>query len=137
MARPTKFGQFARALRELAKVPAKVARDAAADITKIMRRNFAAGLDPYGRPYAALTEGSIKRGRRPPPLRKFRRAAKAMPLSGSGISIQIDHPQAGFHQTSTSRMAKRIVMPDGAVPATWREAIQKRLTQSIRERLAS
>ncbi len=135
MGLPNRFGQFARALRELAKVPAQVARDASADITKIMRKNFASGLDPYGRAFAPLTESSIKRGRRPPPLRKFRRAAKATPLSGSGISIQIDHPQAGFHNTGTSRMAKRMVMPDGALPAAWREAIQKRLTRAIRERL--
>lgn len=135
MSTPTKFGQFARALRELAKVPARVAREAAGDITKLMRKNFAAGRDPYGRAYAPLTAGSLQRGRRPPPLRKFRSRAVATPMAGSGISIRINHPQAGFHQTGTSRMAQRIVMPDGPVPAPWRAAIAKRLHDAVKERL--
>lgn len=135
MSRPTTFGQFARALRELAKVPAQVSRLGAQDITKLMRKNVGAGLDPYARAYAPLTAGSIARGRRPPPLRKFRRTLSAKPMSGGGIAMHADHPQAGFHQTGTSRMAKRIVLPDGALPAAWREALKKRLTQAVKARL--
>ncbi len=135
MAKPRNFGQFARALRELAKVPAQVASEAAGDITKIMKRNVGAGLDPYGRAYSPLRPASIDRGRRAPPLRKYRRTLHADPMGSAGISLHADHPQAGFHQTGTSRMAKRIVLPDGPIPATWRAALQKRLHEAVRARL--
>lgn len=136
MGTPTRFGQFARALRELSRVPSDVARTAAPAITKIMRRSMRGGLDPYQRQYAPLTESSLARGRRPPPLRRMARTMSAKPMRGAGIAMHADHPQAGFHQTGTSRMVARIVLPDGVVPAAWRAEIGKAFKRALRARVS-
>jgi len=135
MGTPRKFGEFARALRELARVPAQISKPVAAAITKQMRRDFAAGVDPYQRTYTPLTASSLKRGRRPPPLRKYRSYSTARPLPGGGIAMVNVHPQAGFHQTGTSRMAKRIVLPDGVVPAAWSAIIRKEFKAAVKRRV--
>lgn len=130
---PRNFGEFARAIAALAKVPASVSRSGAVEIQRMMRKDFAAGRDAYGRAYAPLRPASLDRGRRPPPLRKYGRTATAAPLAGSGITISQSHPQAGFHQTGTSRMAKRVVIPDGTLPATWRAAIKAQFGAKVRK----
>lgn len=48
------------------------------------------------------------------------------------MTVQVTHPQAGFHQTGTRRMAKRIVLPDGVLPATWRAVLQRHLARETR-----
>lgn len=132
---PTRFGQFARALRELSRVPARVASASAEDIGKLMRRGFRAGVDPYLRAYAPLTVGSLRRGRTPPPLRTYARHVRAEALRGAGISVRVEHPQVGFHQTGTLHMAQRIVLPDGPVPAGWSAAIRKHIEREVRRGL--
>lgn len=132
---PRRFGQFARALRELSRVPAEIAAPVARAVTADMRRNFRSGVDPYQRAYAPLEPASLKRGRRPPPLRKYARAASARPLAGAGLSLVIDHPQAGFHQTGTSVMAKRIVLPDGSLPKAWTAIIRREFQRALRAKL--
>lgn len=128
---PKYFGRFQIALAALRKVPAKVAKGAATDIEAMMRRDFAAGRNAYGKAYAPLEPASLARGRRPPPLRKFAPLANAAAMAGAGIALSVDHSQAGFHQTGTQRMAKRIVVPDGALPAKWNAAIKRRLAAAV------
>lgn len=136
MGTPRKFGQFARALRDLAKVPAAIAAPVAHALTARTRKDFRSGHDAYGRAYAPLAPASLDRGRRPPPLRKYARFAHVRPLPGSGVAMLNEHPQAGFHQTGTSRMPKRIVVPDGAVPAEWRRIIEREFKRALRKAAA-
>lgn len=134
MGTPRNFGQFAQSLRTLTKVASEIATHVAVQIERRMKRGFRQGTDPYGRAYAGLMPASLKRGRKPPPLRKFAKVAHARPLPGAGVALTIEHPQAGFHQTGTSRMAKRIVVPDRATPPEWRTMIDRELKRALRAR---
>lgn len=133
MGTPRKFGQFARALRELAKVPAVVSREVAVGIRRQVKRDFAAGVDAYGRAYAPLAPASLARGRTPPPLRKYARHVAVAPLGSSGVALTVSHPQAGFHQTGTRHMPKRVVFPDGPMPAAWNDIVAKALAKHVRK----
>lgn len=132
-----RFGEFARALAALANVPAQVAKEAAGDIDKLIDRQFATGTDPYERRWAPLRPASLLRGRKPPPLSRgrVRASARAFPLGGAGIGLEVSDGTAGFHNTGTSRMAKRRLLPDRALPAKWRAAIEKRYKAQLRKRL--
>lgn len=134
-----KSGEFRRALASLAKVPAQVAREAAGDIDNLLDRQFATGTDPYGKAWAPLRPASLARGRKPPPLSRgrVRASARAYPLGGSGIGIEVSDGTAGFHNTGTSRMAKRRLLPDRALPAKWQAAIDKRFRAAVRQRLGA
>lgn len=134
MGTPRNFGQFAQSLRTLTQVASEISTHVAVQIEKRMRRGFRQGTDAYGRPYAGLKPASIRRGRRPPPLRKFAKFAHARPLPGAGVALIVDHPQAGFHQTGTQHMAKRIVVPDRATPPEWRTMIDRELKRALRMR---
>lgn len=135
MGYPTRFGEFRRALASLAKVPAVISQPVADGIQKIVKRNFRQGVDPYGNAYEPLTPGSIARGRRNPPLRKFANVASVRPLGPAGVAVTVAHPQAGFHQTGTTHMAKRIVFPDRDVPAEWKAIIEREFKKAIRLRM--
>lgn len=137
MGLPTRFGQYARALRELTRVPSQIAAPVAAALTREMRKNFRAGQDAYGRAYASLLPTSLARGRTPPPLRKYARFASVRPLPSVGVAFVVDHPQAGFHQTGTRFMAQRIVVPDGALPATWRAVVEREFKRMVKVRMAA
>jgi len=133
---PRRFGEFARALRALARVPSDVARAAAVEIERVWRATQRAGLTPYGGAYAPLTAGSLERGRRPPPLRKYARTASVRAMAGAGIALRQSHPQAGFHQTGTRPMARRIVVPDRGLPRSWQRTIAAQFRRTIKRRLA-
>jgi hypothetical protein len=134
---PKNFGQFARALRELAKVPSAIAAPVAHALTARMRRDFRSGQDAYGRAYAPLAPASLARGRTPPPLRKYARFANVTPLPSVGVAMLVTHPQAGFHQTGTTHMPKRIVVPDGVVPAEWRRIIDREFKRAVKAKVAA
>lgn len=135
MGYPTNFGEFARALNELARVPAEISTPVARGIQADLRRKISSGANPYGKAYAPLRPASIDRGRRPPPLHKLAKTVEATAMGGAGVSVSVTHPQAGFHQTGTGRMAKRLVMPDRAVPKDWTAIIQREFTKSVRKRV--
>lgn len=137
MGTPRNFGQFAQALRALAKVPSATAAPVAAALTRVMRKNFRSGVDAYGRAYAPLTAGSLARGRRAPALRKYAKFASVKPLPSVGVAFVVEHPQAGFHQTGTQFMAKRIVVPDGALPAEWRRIVEREFKRLVKARMAA
>lgn len=134
-----RFGEYARALAALAKVPATTAREAAGDIDKLLDKQFATGTDPYSKRWAPLRPASLLRGRKPPPLSRgrVRASARAYPLSGAGIGLEVSDGTAGFHNTGTSRMAKRRLLPDRALPVKWKDAIEKRYKAALRRQLGA
>lgn len=77
----------------------------------------AAGVDPYGNAYAPLSAMyAIQKSRRSG-SRAILTATGAMirsyrvQVSGSRMTETVEHP-AGYHQTGTSKMPKRTVLPD-------------------------
>lgn len=123
------LGQLERNLGKLAGVPAQIAGDASDSIAELIDEEFEAGNDPYGRPWAALAQATLDKGRGPPPLtdtEAMRESVVVAPMQGAGISITIDHP-GGVHQTGARKgawsMPARPVLPDATFPATWKKAL--------------
>lgn len=140
MGRANKFGRLAQTLRELNAVPSQAAADAAPKIRALITKQFSSGANPYGTAWAALRPATLARGRRPPPLtdtRRMRRTIRVQTRAGSGLKISVPAPYAGFHQTGTSRMAKRLIVPDRGLPRSWREAIARSVRKRISERMGS
>lgn len=115
------------ALRELTKVPALASRDGAAAIERLWRRNYRAGLDPYGNAWAPLAPRTIaKKGHDRIMIETGATLAetRAAPLPGAGISLRTGH-KAAWHMTPTENRPARKVMPAHGLPATWRAALKK------------
>lgn len=128
MSRARNFGQFARVLRELSRVPSRVAVVAAPKIRRLITEQFTREQDPYGAAWAPLTESSLRRGRRPPVLtdtRRMRGGVRVQPMVGAGLSVTIPAPYAGFHQTGTQHMVARPIYPRAGMPPRWRAAIER------------
>lgn len=53
----------------------------------------------------------------------------------TGVSVTNNRPYAGYHQTGTVYMPARKVLPDGPLPADWRERIDEAVAAEL-ERIA-
>ena len=117
---------LAKALRELAKVPAKIAKEVSGEITDKLQAQFASGSDPYGATWAALKSGG------PSHLIKSNTMApgvKASPMAGAGIKLEAPSP-ANFHQSGTrTPMPARPILPAKGLPADWRAILQAKYTE--------
>ena len=125
-------------LGKLAEVPSQAASAASVQITKSLRAQFVNGVDPYGKPWAALRPSTLRSGRRPPPLTdsgKLAAGTGAKPMGRAGISLTVGAPYGVFHQTGTKNMAKRRILPDGAMPKAWSAILKQAASDAIRKRL--
>lgn len=131
------FQRLASNLRKLGDVPSRAAAMAASRIQDEIDTAVSSGLDPYGRPFAALLPATLKRwpSRSDPALATtgIDGAARVAPTSGSGIAITVDHRAATFHQTGTKYMAQRQILPQsGDLPESWRAAIAASIEEAYR-----
>lgn len=135
MSRARRFGEFRKAVAQLARVPSSVSTAFARDVRGFVRHQQRAQVDPYEKPFAPLTAGSIRRGRRPPMLLAVFRRVGVQPLPKAGVRIAFGHEATGFHQTGTKWMARRALFPYAGIPRKWSAKLQQRLTEAVRERL--
>lgn len=115
------------ALRELTKVPALASQDGAKAIERLWRRNYRAGLDPYGNPWEKLKRSTIIRkghDRKMWESGDTYRDTKAFPLPGAGIGLATGY-KAEWHMKPTENRPARKVMPAHGLPATWRAELRK------------
>lgn len=123
------------ALRALARVPARMARDGADAINERLRAQATAGTDPYGRPHAPLKRPRVS-GRAGPPLVDSGDSyalTKAKPLSGAGIGITLGG-HLKWHMDPTANRPRRAALPLSGMPATWKralEAVEQRLVGAM------
>jgi hypothetical protein len=130
-----KLGAMQQSLRNLVNVPSRAAGPAADGITKELRREYRAGTDPYGKPWAPLAPSTIARGRRNPPLTATRAMAGstvAKTLPGAGIGLVADFPAAVHQNSRRARLPQRHVFPVGVLPARWREVIERAIRKAFR-----
>lgn len=112
---------FAKTLRQLARdVPARMSREGAAALSTELQSGFDRGGDPYGSGWAAKKTGGASHLEASGAMRS---GTRAVPASGSGINFEAP-PPANFHQSGTSRMVARKVLPDNGLPAKWRAILQ-------------
>lgn len=112
---------YAKTLRQLAReVPSRMAREGADALTAELQSGFDAGTDPYGAGWAAKKDGSQSHLT---DTGAMRAGTRAVPAGGAGINFE-SPPPANFHQSGTSRMPARRVLPDNGLPAKWRVILQ-------------
>lgn len=130
--------QASRALRQLARVPSKVAPEVARGIRADLMRRFALGQDPYGKAWAPLKLSTLRKGRRPPPLTdtgRGKRGIRFAPQSGAGIRITSSVGYMRHHMRATADRAARKFLPEGRLPAAWARLWEKALARRARETL--
>ena len=130
---------YARALADLASVPAQIAPRVAARISVDIQASFDAGTDPYGRAWAPLRPRTIAKGRHPPPLTdtsRGRSGIRVFAQSGAGVAMTSSVDYMGIHQDGRPGMAARKFFPEGVLPRKWRAIWQEELTLATRARLA-
>jgi phage gpG-like protein len=120
-------------VEKLAYVPRATARIAAPKLTDLIRRQFAQGLDPYGRQWRALKPATIAKGRRPPPLTDSGKLAggTGAKVGPAGITLTVGAKYGVFHQTGTRNMAARRILPAFGLPAAWRKVLDDAAKQAI------
>lgn len=134
---------FSRVLRELAKVPSKIAKVAAPRLTDRLRSGFADGVDPYGNEWAPLAPRTLAKGRTPPPLTESGDLAggtEVRPLRGAGLGLFAPETlsrgaPASIHMTGDgAKLPARPYLPQYALPATWRAELQAIYSKLMRAR---
>lgn len=131
------FQRLHGTLRKLSEVPSRAAADAAVRIADVFDGQFADGVDPYGKQWAALKPYTLAKGRFPPPLTDtgaMRDSIEVKPTPGAGIEVTMGVDYATFHQTGTRDMAQRQIMPQsGGLPASWSSAIADAVREATRK----
>lgn len=114
-------------LEKLASIPYRAGKLVAEALEVEIQSEFDKGVDPYGRPWAALSPETVRRHKRhPPPLTDtgaMRRTATVMPLSAGGVQIRVSQDYAEYHQYGTANMPEREILPTEGMPKAWDDAI--------------
>jgi len=129
------LNRLADALADLSDVPSRAARGAAERINGMLAEEFASAHSADGEPWAPLMASTIRRkgGDARILIRsgETRDNTYARPLPGSGIEISSTEA-AGYHQSGTSNMVARPILPDtGELPPEWEEAIDDEVAKAF------
>ena len=126
-----RYGAVPRRLRELKRgdIRAAAARGAVAALENLIDERFEARADPSGSPWAP---------RKPPtgswPILertgKMRRGFKVI-ATAAQMKVLNDRPYLQYHQTGTSRMVARPVLPNGDMPPEWERRIDSAMSNAI------
>src|SRR5271166_6699696 len=90
-----------RVVNELGKVPSQMARPSSEAILGLLRAQFAAQTDAYGRPWAPHSKETVRRWGEHPIGRltgKMYNGLEVKPMAGSGISIIMGADYSAFFQ---------------------------------------
>ena len=118
------FANLQKMLGQLGRVPSQVASSASEGIARAIQDEFDAGTDPFGRPWAELTEATVRKGRFAPPLTdtaSMRDGIEVRPMRGAGIAVTIPDPGV-HHQYGTRYMVARPIFPD-RMPDPWQRVL--------------
>ncbi len=129
------FRKLADNLGELSTVASRISKPVAARINELIKVQFATGQDAYGTAWQPLLPSTVRRkkGDSRILLRSGRLSVEtfATPSSGAGISlVSVDY--GGFHQSGTSRMVSRPLLPARSdLPASWQSIIREELHKAM------
>lgn len=129
------LASIARSIRALGKVPSRAAPKAADAIRGLLDEQFAAQVGPYGAAWAPHSEATVKRWGEHAIL-DLSGALKSLdvrPSGGAGITVTLGAPYGQFHQTGTSRMPARPILPYAGLPAKWSAAIKDACSEAFGE----
>ncbi len=119
--------QVMRSLRQLASVPSRISAPAADLVSGFIAQQFDEQRDPYGEPWEGHAESTVRRWGEHPilDLGGDLKDVDVSPLPGSGVGITLGAEYGRFHQTGTSAMPARRILPDNrGLPAQWSAALR-------------
>ena len=117
---------MSKTILEASRVMSRASTDAVDLIEDLIEQQFDAGVDTDGDAWAPLAESTKRRGRQDPPLDDTGalRVPAVEALQSAGIRISYEEDYAGYHQSGTSRMPARKLVPDqDRLPQAWQMAI--------------
>lgn len=129
-----------RAVRQLSRVPSRVAQEASGDVRRLLFEQIAAQTDPYGAAWAPHKESTLKRWGEHPVLDltgDMIGGIDVAPSAGAGINITLGEKYSAFHQTGTRYMPARPILPDRGIPESWVSAIREASSNAFRSTLES
>ncbi len=130
------FRDLADRLGELAQIPSRITAPVATAINAELHRQFEDGVDPYGRPWAKLADSTVARKGHDTILvddGALATETRALPMGGAGIEL-VSNEVGGYHQSGTSRMPRRPILPDGSsLPKAWQAAIAEEYAAAFRK----
>jgi hypothetical protein len=99
-------------------------------IDALVDAEFASGTDPYGTPWTPTKNGGN-------PLQGGR-GMVSVSMDGNGLSVTTNEI-GGYHQTGTSRMPQRMVIPDEGrgFPPSWQAVLDAASTEVMESHGAS
>lgn len=101
MSRKIDARKFSQVMRNMTRIPSRVATKVAEDLSDEIQSNFDRGVDPYGRPWRELAESTLERGRHAPPLtdtRTGRDSISVRAMAGAGVRIVVGVLYMIYHQ---------------------------------------
>lgn len=129
------INQAKKAVLELPRVMSQASTDAADNLRDVVDLQFQMGHNPYGRGWAPLSESTLRRGRRPPPLTNegALNSPHIAPLQSAGVIVDFDEEYASFHQTGTRGMPQRKIVPEPSsfVTSLWYGAVVEAYSNAI------
>ncbi len=100
----------------------KVLESAAPIIKGLLDQQISAGTDPNGIPWKPNQDGSK-------PLDGIQKYVHVK-ASGESLKITLDDP-ASYHQTGTSKLPRRQIVPTDTIPASWETEIQAIVDEAV------
>lgn len=153
MSRAYNAAKFSAIMRDLAKVPSRISRQVAQDISKEIQRSMSAGKDPYGKPWPKKADGSTSKLRK---TGRGRASIRVVPTAGAGIRITVGILYMIYHQFGgrshlrgrrknkdfgrdkdrsggRNRPPQRMYIPFDTLPTSWGELALARLEEAAQK----
>lgn len=127
MSGPSALVKYRKIARSLHKVPSQMSGPAAIAITRLWKRTYQAGQDPYGKALPPLAPSTIRRkghGRIMIETGATLDATEARPMPGAGVQLRTG-PKAEYHLEPTANRPARPEVPLYGLPPTWIRALKK------------
>lgn len=123
------FGELAARMADLASIPSRATRASSEAIRALIARQFAEGTDAYGNTWAPLADGQDSHLYR---TGNLFRSIDVRPMAGAGVQITVGAEYGAYHQSGTSRMPARPILPDGPeLPEEWERKILDELEEAF------
>jgi phage gpG-like protein len=121
----SKLQALTRLLGELNPTFSKAVENSAREIERLIVREFDTQRDPYGGAWTPLKPATIKRKGSSRILVDSGALKDSVRVDASGSKVRIlMNDYALFHQTGTSRLPVRKILPDDEIPPAWDQAIK-------------
>lgn len=128
--------ELAERIGDLERVPSRVAERVPGELEAALDAEFAAGVDPYGKPWAPLSPKTKRSGTPLDASGRMRAGVHAAPKT-DGVAITVPHPgeihQTGWSGPRGSGPARPIVPDRDVLPTEWSAILGAATEDEIRK----